>query len=371
MVNDRDVGAFIDVPWQLPELTRSPLWVPPLRMMVRDVLDTKGNPFYARADRALFIARRNDRPVGRIAAIEYRAHNEFHGDRVGFFGFFECSEDTEAARQLFAAAESWLKGRGLTAMRGPMSPSTNHECGLLVDGFDEHPVFLTTWNPPYYERLVTGAGLASIKDLLGYWLPYAEKGFALDPRLAAMAERAAARAGMTFRDIRLNRFEDDVQICWDVYNGAWEKNWGFVPMTRDEFWHMSKELKALLIPQFAFIAEVKGEPAGFFLAVPDFNVVFKRIGTGRLMPFGLFHILLGKPKLKTGRLMALGIKERFRSGSILPVFMHEAARRAIAFGSPGAEASWILEDNQAMRQPTESFGGRVYRRWRIFERAIA
>ena len=369
-MNGRDVAAFIDVPWQLPELTESQYWVPPLRMMVADVLDTKGNPFYQRAARALFIAKRDGRPVGRVAAIEYRAHNEFHNDRIGFFGFFECKDDPEAARQLFASAESWLKGRGLTVMRGPMSPSTNHECGLLVDGFDQHPSFQTPWNPEYYERLVTGAGFTTCKDLLGYWLPYAEKGFQLDPRLAAMAERAAKKAGMTFRDVRLNKFEEDVQICWDVYNGAWEKNWGFVPMTRDEFWHMSKDMKALIVPQFAFIAEVKGEPAGFFLAVPDFNLVFKKIKNGRLLPFGLFHILLGKSKLRAGRLMALGIKEKFRSGSILPVFMYEAAKRAIAWGSPGAEASWILEDNQAMRQPTESFGGRIYRRWRIYDRPI-
>ena len=142
-------------------------------------------------------------------------------------------------------------------------------------------------------------------------------------------------------------------------------------MSHDEFMHMAKSLKPLLIPQFAFVAEVSGAPAGFMLCVPDFNLVFKRIPSGRLLPLGLGKILLGKSKLRTGRIIALGIKEQFRTGSILPVFMHEAARRAVAFGSPGAEASWILEDNQSMRQPIEAFGGRVYRRWRIFERAVA
>src|SRR5688500_7254699 len=165
----RELSAFIDVTWHIPAVVGNPRLVPQLRMMVRDLLDTKGNPFYRSAARALFIARRNGRPVGRIAAIENRAHNETHGDRVGFFGFFECVDDREVAAGLFDAANAWLRARGLTTMRGPMNPSTNHDCGLLVDGFEEHPQFLTAWNPPYYEALVRAAGFAGARDLLGYW----------------------------------------------------------------------------------------------------------------------------------------------------------------------------------------------------------
>jgi len=338
--------------------------------MVRDLLDTKSNPFYRQADRMLFVATRNGKPVGRIAAIENRAHNAFHHDRVGFFGFFEAIDDPEVARTLFRAAEGWLRARGLTSIRGPMNPSTNHDCGLLVDGFDQHPQFLTPWNPPYYESLIREADLTPTKDLLGYWLPYGDADYRLPPKVAAVARRAAAKTNLKFRDLEPRHFWDEVAICWDVYNSAWEENWGFVPMSRDEFLHMAKSLKPLLIPQFAFVAEINGAPAGFMLSTPDFNLIFKRIRSGRLFPFGLGQILISKSKLRTGRVMALGIKREYRSGSILPLFMHEAARRAIAFGSPGAEASWILEDNQAMRQPIEAFGGRVYRRWRIFERPL-
>jgi len=368
---NRELAEFIDVSWHIPDAVRHPQWVPPLRMMVRDLLDTKSNPFYRQADRMLFVARRQGKPVGRIAAIENRAHNAFHQDRVGFFGFFESVDDSGVAGSLFAAAEEWLRSRGLTSMRGPMNPSTNHDCGLLIDGFDQHPQFLTSWNPPHYEGLIRGAGFAVAKDLLGYWLPYGDPARRPPPRFEALARRAADKANLTFRDLQPSRFWREVEICWEVYNSAWERNWGFVPMSHDEFMHMAKSLKSLLIPQFAFVAEVSGEPAGFMLCVPDFNLVFKRIPSGRLFPFGLGKILLGKSRLRTGRIIALGIKEQFRSGSILPVFMHEAARRAVAYGSPGAEASWILEDNQAMRQPIEAFGGRVYRRWRIFERAGA
>lgn len=338
--------------------------------MVRDLLDTKRNPFYRQADRKLFIAMRNGTPVGRIAAIENRAHNDFHRDRVGFFGFLETVNDPGVASALFEAAGSWLKDRGLTAMRGPMNPSTNHDCGLLVDGFDEHPQFLTSWNPPYYESLVRGAGLLPLKDLLGYWLPYGDPAHRPPPKLEALAQRAAEKAKLTFRDLEPKHFWKEVELVWEIYNSAWEQNWGFVPMSRDEFLHMAKSLQPLLIPQFAFLAEVGGEPAGFMLCVPDFNLVFKTIRSGRLFPTGFLKVLLGKPKLRTGRIIALGIKQQYRSGSVLPVFMHEAARRAIAYGSPGAEASWVLEENQAMRQPIEAYGGWVYRRWRIFERSL-
>ena len=366
----REVSAFVDVPWRIPAVAGDPTWVPPLRMMVRDNLDTKGNPFYRTAERQLFIAYRDGRVAGRIAAIENRAHNDAAGDRTGFFGFFESVDDGAVANRLFDAAGQWLAARGLTVMRGPVSPSTNHETGLLVDGYDQHPQFLTPWNPPYYEALVRNAGFAVAKDLLGYWLPYGAAGFQLDPKLSALAQRAAARANLSFRDLQPKRFWSEVEIVWDVYNSAWDRNWGFVPMSRDEFLHMAKSLQPLLLPQFAFVAEVNGAPAGFMLSVPDFNLVLKQNRNGRLFPFGLARILLGKSKLRTGRIIALGIKEQFRSGSILPVFMHEAARRAIAYGSPGAEASWILEDNQAMRQPIEAFGGKVYRRWRIYDRTL-
>src|SRR5437867_1980749 len=366
-----ELSAFIAVSWHIPEAVQHPQWVPPLRMMVRDLLDTKANPFYREAARSLFVAYRDGKPVGRIAAIENRAHNAFYHDRVGFFGFFESIDDRHVSGALFREAESWLRGRGLTSMRGPMNPSTNHECGLLVDGFDQHPQFLTPWNPSHYESLIRGAGFAASKDLLGYWLPYGDPGHRPPAKLQALAQRAAAKANLTFRDLEPARFWDDVEIVWEIYNSAWDRNWGFIPMTRDEFLHMAKSLKPLLLPQFAYVAEIDGAPAGFMLCVPDFNLVFKRIRNGKLFPTGLIKILLGKSKLRTGRVIALGIKEQFRSGSILPLFMHEAQRRAIVFGSPGAEASWVLEENQSMRQPIEQFGGRVYRRWRIFERAIA
>lgn len=366
----RDLAQFIDLPWRIYDRKRHPQWVPPLRLMVKDMLDIHRNPFYRRAERALWIAERDGKPVGRIAAIENRAHNAFHGDRVGFFGFFEAADDPLAASMLLKTAAGWLQDRGLDVMRGPMSPSTNAECGLLVDGFDQHPYFLTPWNPPYYEHLLLGAGLAPAKELLGYRIQLDDPSFTLGERYAQHAERARARGSVTFRDVDLTHFDREVDTWFDIYNSAWEANWGFVPMSREEFRHMAKELKPLLIPRFGFVAEVDGKPAGMMLVIPDYNRIFKRIRSGKLLPFGVFKLLLGKRKLRSGRAILLGVKKEHRTRSIFPLFMHEIVRRGLDYGLLSGEASWVLEDNLLMNRPLLAMGATPYRRWRIYEQPL-
>jgi hypothetical protein len=366
----RDLSRFIDVPWHLFDRRRFPTWVPPLRISVKDVLDEK-NPFYRNADRELFLATRNGKPVGRIAAIENRAHNRFHEDRVGFFGFFECIDDQEVADALFAAAETWLRSRGLATMRGPMNPSTNHECGMLVEGFDVHPVFMTNWNPAYYLPLVDRAGFTKARDLFAYWVQVSGPNKApLPPRFAALAERALKDSKVTFRDVDLGRFKREVDMLWEVYNDAWEKNWGFVPMTRDELVHMAKDLKPLIDPNLAFVAEVDGKPVGVMINLLDYARAQIDIANGRLFPTGFLKLLSAKRRLKTGRMMVLGIKAQHRTRAILPLFIHELYRRAEAMNAEGGEASWILEDNIQMVRAMESMGARLYRKWRIYDRPI-
>lgn len=365
-----DRRRFIGVPWRVYDPALHPQWVPPLRAMVKDVLDTRRNPFYERADIGLFLAERDGRPVGRIAAIENRAHNDFHNDRVGFFGFFECRDDPEAANALFGAASVWLRDRSLEVMRGPVSPSTNHECGLLVRGFRHHPMLMTPWNPRYYVDLYEGAGLDGAKDLLAYFFPADEKRFRLPERFAEHAERLLEKGRISFRDADLRRFEREIEVCWEIYNHAWDRNWGFVPMTRDEFVHSAREMRHFLRPEFAFIAEADGDPAGFMLILPDLNVILKRIPSGRLLPFGVFKLLFGIPRILVGRIVALGVKERYRSRGIFQLFAHEAYRRAREIGAVGAEASWILEDNELLNRPLKDLGAKAYRRWRIYEKGL-
>ena len=366
----RDFKRFIELPWQIYHPQTYPKWIPPLRLMVMDGVDAKKNPFYKRASRELFLAVRGDRVVGRIAAIENKAHNEFHNDCVGFFGFFEAFDDQEAASALFDAAASWLKERGLDTMRGPMSPSTNHETGLLVDGFDAEPMLMTAWNPPYYATLCERAGLIKEKDLLAYDVPVNDETFNMPERLQQHAERALSRTNIAFRDVNLRQFSRELEICWDIYNSAWERNWGFIPMSKEEFIYMAKEMKLLILPQLAFIAEVNGEPAGFMMALPDFNQIFKQIPNGKLLPIGIFKLLTGKKKIKGARVLLLGVKPQFRSRSIFQLFVHEVFRRGREYGMSRGECSWVLEDNAALLRPMEALGLREYRRWRVYDKAL-
>jgi GNAT superfamily N-acetyltransferase len=368
--SSRDLARFIGLPWKIYRRDEHPQWVPPLRIAVRDALNRK-NPFYKDADRHLFLALRNGVPVGRIAAIENRAHNAFHDDRVGFFGFFECRNDPDAARALFDAAERWLAARGLDTMRGPMNPSTNHECGLLVGGYEHHPMIMTTWNPEYYQTLIESLGFTKAKDLLAYFVARdGADAFVPPDRYRAVAERALRGRRLVFRTLNRKAFDAEVERCWQIYNSAWEKNWGFFPMSRESFLHEAKVLEYIAKPELTFMAEVDGEPVGFMIFVPDFHEAFKRVGNGRLFPTGIFTLLAAKSKLRTGRIMILGVKPEFRRRGIFALFVHEMYRRAHIYNTTGAEASWILEDNDKLRKPMEAFGARVYRRWRIYDRPI-
>jgi hypothetical protein len=368
----RDLRRFVDLPWRLFDGATFPQWVPPLRATVYDALDRTKNPFYADADRELFLAVREDGViVGRIAAIENRAHNRFHDDRVGFWGFFECVDDQRVADALFDTSANWLAMRGLDVLRGPMNPSTNYECGLLTDGFEHRPSFLTTWNPPYYADLCDRAGMSKAKDLVGYLIPMGDRSWALPDTFEKLADRALRKSQVEFRDLDLRRFEQELEVCWDVYNSAWERNWGFVPMSKEEFVHTARDMKPLLNPRYAFAADVEGRTVAFMLAVPDYSAVLQRIGNGRLFPTGALRLLLGKRGIHDWRVMALGLRREYRARGILPLFAWEAFRRGREAGEQSAEASWILEDNEPMNRAMAAMGTGIYRRWRVYDRPIA
>lgn len=367
----RELKRFIDFPFTMYSREQYPNWVPPLKMTVRDALDDAKNPFYHDASRACFVAERGGRVIGRIAAIENRASNRFHDDRIGFWGFFECIDDQLVASALFEAAAQWLAQRGLTSMLGPVNPSTNYECGLLVEGFENRPTFMTPWNPPYYDTLCVGAGLAKSKDLLGLWIPVGEAGYQLPEWVDRLAERAIAKSRVEFRDVEPSKFDRELAIVWGIYNESWDDNWGFVPMPREEFRHMAKDMRFLVRGDVSFIATVDGAPAAFMLTLPDYNEVLRENRSGNTIPFGLARMLWHKSRATSGRVMALGIKPAFRSRGILALFTREIARRARAVGGVGAEASWLLEDNTLIVQPLRAIGARDRMRWRLYERSVA
>src|SRR3989442_8623418 len=265
-----DRRQFIKFPWQI--YKGNPAWVPPLLMDRRKLMDKKKNPFYAHADAEFFLAYRNKEIVGRIGAIVNHNHNREHRENIGFFGFFESVNDQEAANKLFETAKNWLKERGVTAMRGPASPSVNDEYGLLVEGFDLPPAVLMPYNPPYYQALFERAGLTKVKVLYAY---HVHKDKVYSDKLVRVSEMVKRREGLSFRILDMKNFKREVALIRELYNRAWQYNWGAVPMTDAEFDALAKDLKPVVVPELVIIAEYKGKPIGFSLSLPDLNIALK------------------------------------------------------------------------------------------------
>jgi hypothetical protein len=367
-----DWKLFIDLPWSI--YGQDPCWVPPLRVAVRDLLDVRKNPFFRHATMHPLIAIKNGRCVARIVGIVDDKHNEFHGEKTGFFGFFESIDDQAVVNLLLDEVSRWVKERGMVALRGPVNPSTNYECGLLVDGFSDPPSVMMTYNPGYYTKLLETWGLSKAKDLFAYELKPDSR---FSTRLLAQSERLKTQGAVTFRCIDMRRFDDEVAKILEIYNDAWEKNWGFVPMDPDEFRHMAKDMKAIVDPNLLLVAEVRGQIAGFGMALPDVNQVFKKIPDGKLFPTGLAKLLWNlkgpgrKRTINRMRIVTLGIKQAYREAGIGPLLYTEYLKRGVAGGYRLGEASWILEDNRPMNRALELMGAKRTKVYRIYGRAFA
>jgi len=360
----RQRRAFLRLPWSI--YKGDPNWVPPLLMQVKSTLNTRKNPFYRHARIKLFLARKNGRPAGRVAAIVNDVHNHFHREKAGFLGFFECINDPAVAASLLAVARDWLAGQGMQILRGPASPSTNHECALLVDGFDSPPQIMMPYNPPYYIALLESFGLRKVKDILAYRLDAAK----LSPRVYKLSDFLAARARIEVRPVEPRNFARDIAIIRDIYNRAWERNWGFVPVDDEEFNALAREMKSFYEPSLALIAFANGLPAGFSLTLPNLNEALARIN-GRLFPFGIFTLMRQSRRIASGRNLLLGIVPEFRKLGLDILLYRKTVEAAIALGYTYGELSWILEDNIDMRKVLEKLGARVYKTYRFFEMPIA
>jgi ribosomal protein S18 acetylase RimI-like enzyme len=365
-----DLRAFVELPYRI--YAGDSDWPPPLRSDVRWMLDLSKNPFWKHAQRRLFLARRDGKVVGRIAAIVDDEHNRVHAERTGFFGFFECRNDREAAVALFRSAESAVREMlpGCERLRGPVNPSLNDEVGALVPAESDPglPFLMMTYNPAYYLDLFAEAGYAKIKDLVAILAPVGDLSF---KRLARLSDAVRKREkSLVLRTIRMDRFDEDLAIVKKIYNAAWEKNWGFVPMTSEEIDAMAKKLKPILHPPYILFVELEGKPVGFHLALPDFNQVLVKMG-GSLFPFGWLKFLTEKKKIDRVRILALGVLPEYRRRGVDAILYYEAAKEGIRIGHKWAEFSWMLEDNLDILKPLEVFGGRIYRRYRIVERSLA
>jgi GNAT superfamily N-acetyltransferase len=364
---DRD--AFIKFQWRI--YKNDLAWVPPLIIERKAFLDRKHHPFYRHGKAVLFLARKNDEIVGRIMASDDPNYNALHQSNVGCFGLFECINNRDVAAALFERAENWLREKGRTEIMGPIDYSTNYVCGLLIDGFQFPPTILTAHNPPYYRDLIESCGLTKAKDWYAWWFGDPAKAVTQLRRLAA---RFHIRCPATIRSANLRNLRDESRRLRQIYNQAWEKNWGFVPFTEAEIEFMTSELKPLLVPEFAWIAEIGDEPVGFTLCLPDINVVLRHLN-GRLtrfgLPIGVIKLLRYKRRIQKGRLIALGVVEKYRRAGIAEMLVLRVMEETMVKRGITGELSMTLEDNFMINRFLEAIGAQCYKTYRIYSKSIA
>lgn len=362
VTSQADLMKFIKFPWKI--YSNDPYWVPPLIMDRKKLLDTSKNPFFKHAEIQLFLAKKNNEIVGRIAAIKNDLHNLHHNDKVGFFGFFECMNDQQTANLLFDSAKQWLEEKGMNAMRGPANPSSNDEYGMLIEGFDDSPRILMTYNPKYYINLCENYGFVKAKDLNAFKLE-TDKVLSSE-KLKRVADIAQQRSGLKIFQIDMKKFDSELDKVKYVYNKAWAPNWGFVPMTEEEIDAMAKDFKAIIEPSLLLFGEINGKLVGFALVVFDYNFIFKKMN-GRLFPFGIIKLLTQKKKIPWARIITLGIIPEYQKRGFDAVFYYEIVTRAAKLNIFLGEASWVLEDNDMMNRGLEVMNAHAYKKYRIYE----
>jgi GNAT superfamily N-acetyltransferase len=361
----KDRKKFVSFPWKV--YKDDPHWVPPLILDFKEKIDKKKNPFFEHAEMELFLASKGSENTGRTAAILDKNHNSFHEEKVVFFGLFECFDDLDSAKALLGKVEEWGKERGMEILRGPMNISMNDECAFLLDGFDSPPVVMMPYNPKYYLDLMLKCGLDKAKDLYAYYMSREDQVIAQLDRIVA---KAKAEIPLVLRTINLKNIQEEAARIKDIYNSAWEKNWGFVPWTDKEMNHMAQKLKAVADPDLVIIAEHEGKPVAFAFALPNLNEAIKRIN-GRLNPWGILKFLYFRKKIKGIRALVFGVLEEYRHTGVSYMLYSELDKNAIDKGYEWCETSWQLEDNAPVNRFVESLGGRVYKKYRIFEKKIS
>ena len=323
------------------------------------------NPFFQHAEVEYFLARKSEKTLGRVVSIINRRHIDFHNERAGFFGFFESVNDQEVSRCLLDAVRDALKAKGMTIMRGPMNFSTNEECGFLIEGFHNVPMLMTPHNPPYYNNMMEQYGMQKAKDLYAFIYTVKESLPEKVLRVAAIAEKR----GVQVRPVDKRKFHEEMLVFKEVYNSAWKKNWGFIPLTDEEMQHLGERLKQIAVPELTLIAEDDGEPVGFMGLLPDFNYVLRHM-KGRLNPFTILRALYYSRKITDLRLLLLGIKKEYRNRGVDALLFREGFKGVKSGGYKRVEFSWVLEDNIPVQRIVEMLGGRLYKKYRIYEKPV-
>ncbi len=382
VVSWRDRRRFQHLPWDIyapPGAQRDPNWVPPILAQERQLVGWPGwrgdrHPFYDNAEAITLLAERGGKTVGRLAVLVNHIHNRKYAERTGFFGFFECVNDLDVARGLFEFGAGWLRERGMTAVRGPANPSLNYTCGLLVDGFDRPPRFLMTYNPRYYAALVEGCGFVKSQDLYAYEMDL--------PLLAALVKRykpavlaALDRTDVVIRSLDPSKYQEEIRTYVDIYNRSLEGTWGFTPLQPREASNIAAELKHVIVPEFAMFAEIDGKPVGALLSLLDFNQILKKLN-GRLFPFGILRLLMGRRRITTARAMAMTMVPGYQSSGLAVVLLDRMVwggggeAGAAHWGIDRYEFSWVLESNSRSRGTLERVGTKIISTYRIYDKAL-
>jgi len=359
----RQRKQFLDFPFR--HYAGDPNWIPPLLMDQRALVGFSRHPFYRDAESQAFLAYRDGQVCGRIVAILNRAHNRTHKEQRGFFGFFESIDEEEVAEELFDAARGWLGQRGIRQIRGPCNPSLNYECGLLVDAFDSPPFFMMTYNKPYYGRLIEACGFHKSQDLYAFW-GHIDMLKTLDPKLLQIATQAAERFNVVVRPMDTSRFRQELETFLNIYNQSLGSTWGFVPLSPSEVRHLGGQLKHMIIPELALIAEVEGRPIGAVFGLLDYNPRIKQIN-GRLLPFGFIRLLSNRRQLKRMRVISANVLPEYHLWGIGMVLMHGLVPKVLEWGIEEVEFSWVLESNALSRGSLERGGAKLNKTYRIYD----
>lgn len=359
--------AFVNFPHDL--YANDPNYVPEIFMGQMDILDEEKYPFFKYGTTELWLAYQDGKAVGRIASIDNTNYNQHFKTQTGFFGFFDCIDDQTVANALLEKASAYAKKRGFNKIIGPTNYSTNETAGTLIDGYNEPPKVMMTYNAPYYQALLESYGLGKEMDLYAYQIP-ADTVSKKSLRLADAFEQRLERKGITIRKFRKKDIIKEAEGMMEIYNESWEDNWGFVPFTEAEFEFLRNDLKMLVDEDFTFVAEKEGKMIGFGLTLPDINEILIKNKRGKLFPFGIFRLLFGKKKTNWVRIIALGVLPEYRKMGIEAIFfaknIAEAKRRSIT----GGEASWILESNTEMVNAAERMNGIRYKTYRLFSMSL-
>lgn len=364
VISRRDLDDFLHVPWAI--YRGNSCWVPPLVNEVRETLSIEENPFWKHARMKMFIARDNGKPIGRIAGIVDDNHIAVHEEQTGFFGFFECIDDQETAHALWDHAKVWLKEQGMGSMRGPVNPSMNDENAFLLEGFDLPPVVMMPYTHEYYLKLAEEYGLKKAKDLYAF-IKYAKDG--IPHRIEKMIDRIRKRTGVITRPFNMRKFEHDAEILKALYNDAWERNWGFVPMTDEEMNLAAKKLRQFADPDIVLFAEIDGKAVGVTVTVPDINQVLRHLN-GKLGIVEMLKFVYYKKKITGVRSLIGGVTKAFRESGIIAVLYYDSEKNGVRHGYQWSELGWNLEDNELINKFDAAIGGKIYKKYRIYEMTI-